>query len=181
MSDFQPYTPAGAVPPVPPPPPPPEPEPGPAPLPPAPPAPAPGPAPLPPAPPAPAPGPAPLPPAPPAPAPAPPAPSGEDSVFTPPIPPQPAEFDFSEPTPPSAPLEAGEMLSASMVLGRRNAIARFTKPAKPEQSTPLRRDLLRSGQKSAEPEIGRQRKVAGNLPAWDPTPPSEILSVRRSS
>lgn len=73
------------------------------------------------------------------------------------------------------------MLSASMVLGRRNAIARFTKPAKPEQSTPLRRDLLRSGQKSAEPEIGRQRKVAGNLPAWDPTPPSEILSVRRSS
>lgn len=165
MSDFQPYTPAGAVPPVPPPPPPPEPEPGPAPLPPAPPAPAPGPAPLPPA----------------SPAPAPPAPSGEDSVFTPPIPPQPAEFDFSEPTPPSAPLEAGEMLSASMVLGRRNAIARFTKPAKPEQSTPLRRDLLRSGQKSAEPEIGRQRKVAGNLPAWDPTPPSEILSVRRSS
>lgn len=102
----------------------------------------------------------------------------------PPLPPPPppvTEFDLTEPEPVLVEQVPAEVPSVNPVLGRRMAVQRFNAPQKPESSAPLRRDLLRSGRKTSDPEIGRQRKIAGSLPEWEPIPPGEIFSVRRSS
>ena len=41
-----------------------------------------------------------------------------------------------------------------------------------------RRNLLTSVATSAKHQITRERKIAGNLPDWDPLPPGEILINR---
>lgn len=111
-------------------------------------------------------------------APPPPPPSSPSSSAPPP---PSAEFDLSEPQyAVSAPNPVAAQAQAP-VLGRRPSVQRFSAPPL-DQSTPLvRRDLLRSGRKPSEPEIGRQRKIAGNLPAWEPTPPGEVLQASRNA
>lgn len=102
-----------------------------------------------------------------------------EPVFTEPASAQPSEFDLTEVARPAPLAPAAGEAPAGAVLGRRTALRRFSPPpAEPEQ--PLRRDILGGAHSNARSGIGRERKVAGNLPDWDLLPPSEILqAVRR--
>ncbi len=117
-----------------------------------------------------------------------PEPVAQQASFVQPRTEQPAaSFDLSEATPAPAPATAAaraglgaDAAEQPPVLGRRQTLSRFSPPpsnAAPEQ--PLRRDVLSSLRTDSRSEIGRERKVAGNLPEWSPLPPDEILAVVR--
>ncbi|WP_242086749.1 hypothetical protein [Microbacterium lacticum] len=117
-----------------------------------------------------------------------PEPVAQQASFVQPRTEQPAaSFDLSEATPAPAPVTAAahaglgaDAAEQPPVLGRRQTLSRFSPPpsnAAPEQ--PLRRDVLSSLRTDSRSEIGRERKVAGNLPEWSPLPPDEILAVVR--
>lgn len=92
-------------------------------------------------------------------------------------------FDLSDVPPlPAAPAQAQPTPDASggPVLGRRQKLVRFSPPAENAPSEqPLRRDVLSALRTEKRSEIGRERKIAGNLPEWDLVPPSEVLPVAR--
>lgn len=53
------------------------------------------------------------------------------------------------------------------------------KPKREEDASFVeRRNLLTATASTAKHQITRERKIAGNLPDWDPLPPSEILITR---
>lgn len=54
----------------------------------------------------------------------------------------------------------------------------FVPPQPQDHGQAISRDL---GQQSkiTQPKIPRNRKIAGNLPAWDPLPPGEIHVIHR--
>lgn len=88
------------------------------------------------------------------------------------------EWDLAELEPSPHEPVAAPPADASPVLGRRPGVQRFMPPA-PETSVPLRRDLLSASRTAGRKEIGRERKIAGGLPEWDPLPPGEIIEVVR--
>ena len=57
---------------------------------------------------------------------------------------------------------------------------RFVPKPKQEEDASFveRRNLLTATASTAKHQITRERKIAGNLPDWDPLPPSEILITR---
>lgn len=83
-----------------------------------------------------------------------------------------------EPAPASHAPVAAPTAAAGAVLGRRPGVQRFVPPV-PEGSVPLRKDLLSASRTAGRNEIGRERKIAGGLPEWDPLPPGEIIEVAR--
>lgn len=54
----------------------------------------------------------------------------------------------------------------------------FVPPQPQDQGQVISRDVGLQ-RKIAKPEISRNRKIAGNLPAWDPLPPGEIHVIHR--
>ena len=60
---------------------------------------------------------------------------------------------------------------------RRTRRRPFIPPAPDADTTVVSRELL-SRNKSAKPQLSRNRKIAGDLPGWDPLPPGEVV-VRR--
>lgn len=64
---------------------------------------------------------------------------------------------------------------------RRARPAVFVAPA-PQENVVVSRDLSMNRGPSKQPALSRNRKIAGNLPAWDPAPPGEIrMAPRRPS
>ena len=54
------------------------------------------------------------------------------------------------------------------------------RPEKEKDLSFLKRsDFLTSVSFSGKRQIGRQRKIAGNLPDWEPWPPAEIATKKR--
>lgn len=57
----------------------------------------------------------------------------------------------------------------------------FKPPEPPRDEQMVSRNVL-GGNRVDKPELSRNRKIAGDLPSWDPTPPGEIhVMPRRSS
>jgi hypothetical protein len=71
---------------------------------------------------------------------------------------------YSEPLPPP-------------IMIRRARPAVFIPPQPEEQGQLISRDL--GVRRIEKPELSRNRKIAGNLPAWDPLPPGEIHAIHR--
>jgi hypothetical protein len=65
----------------------------------------------------------------------------------------------------------------------RRPTKRFLPPPPPEQkeTAAIARDFARGKRRDSSPKLGRKRKIAGDLPSWDPMPPGESLVVRRSA
>lgn len=85
-------------------------------------------------------------------------------------------------TPPSAVAPpAGVTLGAPTNIRRPGR--RFLPPAAPEQSQPttVSRDFTKSRKRTETSKLSRNRKIAGDLPAWDPLPPGESPVNRRGS
>ncbi len=55
----------------------------------------------------------------------------------------------------------------------------FVPPQPQDQGQVISRDVGLQ-RKVTKPAISRNRKIAGNLPAWDPLPPGEIHVIHRS-
>ena len=63
----------------------------------------------------------------------------------------------------------------------RRPTSRFLPPPPPPEKVSglVSRDFARIKRKKAgTPELGRKRKIAGDLPGWDPLPPGEAPVVR---
>ncbi|MBS1696410.1 MAG: hypothetical protein JST91_29845 [Actinobacteria bacterium] len=61
---------------------------------------------------------------------------------------------------------------------RRARPAVFIAP-QPEEGTLVSRDIGLGRSLPKQPELSRNRKIAGNLPSWDPLPPGEIRVTPR--
>lgn len=71
--------------------------------------------------------------------------------------------------------------SASSPIVRRTQRAPFVPPNPEQADGPAVSRLWSLGARSSgRTELPRNRKIAGDLPSWDPTPPGEVL-VRRGS
>jgi hypothetical protein len=70
--------------------------------------------------------------------------------------------------------------STDTVVIRRARTNRFlaSPPPAPESGVVVGRGFLNSKAGTQKPQISRERKIAGDLPSWDPVPPGEV-SVRR--
>ena len=80
----------------------------------------------------------------------------------------------------AAPVQSFETAAPPIVL-RRARPAVFIAP-QPEEGKLIARELGLGVGLSKQPELSRNRKIAGNLPAWDPLPPGEIrVAPRRPS
>ena len=62
------------------------------------------------------------------------------------------------------------------IVSRRARASVFVPPKPQDQGQVISRDV---GRKTAQPKIPRNRKIAGNLPEWDPLPPGEIHVIHR--
>lgn len=63
---------------------------------------------------------------------------------------------------------------------RRTRLSPFIPPTPPDPTPALiARDSLRAGGRT--PQLSRNRKIAGDLPDWEPLPPGEVRVTRRSS
>lgn len=91
-------------------------------------------------------------------------------------------------TMPGAPMNGGMQGAQGGMPGMNNMVQRpgarrrprfVPKPKREEDASFVeRRNLLTATASSAKHQITRERKIAGNLPDWDPLPPSEILITR---
>lgn len=66
------------------------------------------------------------------------------------------------------------------VIRRRSRTIFAARSADPKDADVVVSRGILSARSAKKPETSRHRKVAGNLPAWEPLPPGEIV-VRRSS
>ncbi|WP_273167787.1 hypothetical protein, partial [Actinomyces israelii] len=83
--------------------------------------------------------------------------------------------------PPGAP-QAAPAPGTTPLVRRPRRMPRFA-PAPSRESTAVidRKDLLARTRSTKEgPQLSRESKMAGNLPAWCPLPPHELI-VRRSA
>ncbi|WP_006245063.1 hypothetical protein [Mycolicibacterium tusciae] len=81
---------------------------------------------------------------------------------------------------PAASAQTFETEAPPIVL-RRARPAVFAAP-EPEKGEVIARSFGLGSGLSKQPELSRNRKIAGNLPAWDPLPPGEIrVAPRRPS
>ena len=71
--------------------------------------------------------------------------------------------------------------NAELPLVRRTRRAAFVPPDPEQVAGPaVSRQWSLGARPSGQTQLPRNRKIAGNLPSWDPTPPGEVL-VRRGS
>lgn len=88
-----------------------------------------------------------------------------------------ATVAFQTPTPPGQPTET----QGPPIVLRRARPAVFTPPL-PDDGKLIARELGLKAGLSKQSELSRNRKVAGDLPAWEPLPPGEIhVEPRRPS
>jgi hypothetical protein len=88
-----------------------------------------------------------------------------------------ASAPATERIPTAVPAQPYETVAPPIVL-RRARPAVFIAP-QPDEGHVVSRDVGLSRGLSKQPELSRNRKIAGNLPAWDPLPPGEIHVVSR--
>lgn len=88
---------------------------------------------------------------------------------------QPVTSEQQAPLPPPPPAEGG---SPTIVRGTRSGPRLVPRPAPPKDATIITRHMLRSASEQ-KPQTDRERKIAGDLPDWEPLPPGE-LTVKRS-
>jgi hypothetical protein len=63
------------------------------------------------------------------------------------------------------------------IVVRRTRRNPFIPPSGQDQGPAVSRELLSRG-RTAKAQLSRNRKVAGDLPDWDPLPPGEIILAR---
>lgn len=68
--------------------------------------------------------------------------------------------------------------SETFVIRRGLSATRLLPPPPPADTTVISRQVLRPRAGGSRPETSRERKIAGNLPQWEPLPPGELF-VRR--
>ena len=65
-----------------------------------------------------------------------------------------------------------------LVIRRGLSATRLLPPTPPADTTVISRQVLRPRAGGTRPETSRERKIAGDLPQWEPLPPGELF-VRR--
>lgn len=94
------------------------------------------------------------------------------------------EVSITPPLPEAAPHASSspETTTVGQIISRARTTSKFlpaaTSPA--DSAVVVGRGLLRSKAAPQKQQLSRERKIAGDLPSWDPMPPGEI-SVRRPS
>lgn len=66
----------------------------------------------------------------------------------------------------------------SLVIRRGISATRLLPPPPPTETTVISRQVLHPRASGTRPETSRERKIAGDLPQWEPLPPGELF-VRR--
>lgn len=79
----------------------------------------------------------------------------------------------------NGPAPVGKPESPPPIIIRRARSNVFVPPQPQHEGQLISRDVGLQ-RKIVKPEISRNRKIAGNLPAWDPLPPDEIHVIHRS-
>lgn len=92
-----------------------------------------------------------------------------------PVPPAPVDAA----TPPAAPPAP---TASPFTVRRRSAGAFVPRPVPAESDgVVIARNVLSARQAGVERTTSRQRKIAGDLPAWEPLPPGELVVTRPGS
>lgn len=94
------------------------------------------------------------------------------------------DASVSRPLPEAAPYSepSQEATGVGQMISRARSTSRFLPAAASpaDSAVVVGRGLLRSKAAHQKPQLSRERKIAGDLPSWDPVPPGEIAVRRRA-